>query len=179
MQAALQQIPIGSLASDSDPVRLPARVFLVEDLDYEPLRFTAVALSGGALPRWVRVDHDTGRISVLGQPEASELPLQVQVQLAHSEGAIALAAFTLVADNLAQPLATWTVPLAQRFENAKLEKGVRATLAEHFAQVYDFGRKSTRQRSMGTWLAVVDRMLRLLRSAAGTSLALDPTANTR
>lgn len=136
LQAALQQIPVGALASDTDPVRLPARVFLAEDMDYQPLRFTAVTPSGSTLPQWLRVDQDNGQISALRQPEASELPLQVQVELAHSEGPIALAGFTIVADSLAQPLAAWTVPLAQKFGDAKLEKGVRASLSEHLAEAF-------------------------------------------
>jgi len=179
LQAVLQQIPIRSIVADSDPVRLPARAFLAEEMDYEPLRFAAVSQDGSPLPPWVGIDMDSGQISAARQPAASELPLSIQVELAHSEGAVALAMCTVVADSNSKPLSTWTVPFAQRFNEARLERGVRAAISEHFAEVYDVSRRTPRERSVGAWLDAMSRIMRLLRGAAGTNLALDASAHGR
>merc|ERR1712039_808823 len=101
LQAVLLQIPVSSLGIESDPVRIPARAFLTDEMDYEPLRFTATISSsagGGPIPSWAAVDLDTGSLTLLRQPPLTELPMQMQVEFGHAEGAVHTAAFAITAE---------------------------------------------------------------------------------
>lgn len=180
LQAVLQQIPVSSLGADADPVRIPARAFLSDDADYEPLRFTGTIVGGAALPQWLRLEPDDGRIVASRPPSASELPMKIQADLLHAEGTIAFASCTIVAERFPPSSAPWlvsTAPIAQRYgdpNKCPLERGVRAALLEHFSEVYDFNHRTVRERPLGVWLDAMVRILRLLRAAAGANLALAP-----
>jgi len=169
VNAVLQRIPVAALAPEAGTVRLPARAYLSGEGDYEPLRYKATTSAGGALPMWLRVDPDRGRIIVSKAPPDSELPLQCRVELVHAEGAAEAAAFTIVAESSTPlPWLAATMSIIQRFDPTRcpLEAGVRAALMERFSEMYDFNTKSAQQQSLGAWLASMDRVLRLLRSAS-------------
>merc|ERR1712008_238960 len=69
LAGVLNKIPIHALTDPNEvPVRIPARLVLSDELDYEPLRFRIVALNSGELPKWLRINADTGELQV------SELP---------------------------------------------------------------------------------------------------------
>mmetsp|Transcript_16192 Transcript_16192/g.48089 ORF Transcript_16192/g.48089 Transcript_16192/m.48089 type:complete len:641 (-) Transcript_16192:72-1994(-) len=180
LHAVLQKIPAASLSSEGDPVIIPARMVLSEDLDYEPLRF--MAASDVELPPWARVDSDTGRLALNRLPTANELPAQLRIQFAHAEGRLedtgAHLTVTVIPDMPTQAWVMATKPLVDRFADvskSNLERGVRASLQERFSEIYDFdgngGKGIALQRPLGVWLDVMGRILRLLRSAAGANLA--------
>jgi len=181
LQAVLLQIPVSALGVENDRVRIPARAFLAEDSDYEPLRFSATLSSsagGGPIPSWAQIDADTGLLSVPRQPAMTELPLQMQVEFGMAEGGVAVATCGITAERHSGTSAPWlmaTVPIAQRYHDPNrcpLERGIRVALLEHFNEVYDFSKRQARERPLGAWLETMSRILRLLRSAAGAGLAL-------
>jgi len=180
LQAVLQQMSAASLVADADAVRIPGRAFLSEDKDYRPLRFSATLPSGEALPQWLRIEPDDGRLVTTRMPNTTEVPLKVKVELMHAEGAITSGVCTIVGDRYTPTSAPWftaTGPIAQRYADSNtcaLESGVRKALLEHFSEVYDFHRKSPRERSLGAWLDAMARILGLLRAAAGINMALAP-----
>lgn len=178
LNAVLQRIPAAALAPDGDPVRVPARAFLTDEADYDPLRFGAALSDGGALPDWLLVDADLGRLVAVRPPAEADLPLQLRVELMHSEGRVASAVCTIIAENpsATQPWLAATASIVQRFDPRKcpLERGVRAALVERFSEVYDFGKNAAHPRSLGAWLEVMSRILKLLRSASGAYLEFGP-----
>jgi len=179
LQAVLGQIPFGSL-SEADAVCIPARAFLSDDSDYEPLLFSATTASGAPMPSWLRVNADTGQISASRPPVAAELPVQLRFDLGAAEGPVAKANVGIVAQNFTGSAAPWfiaTTPLAQKYNDSTrcpLERGVWSGLYEHFSEIYDFTRRTSKEKTLGAWLEVVARILRLLRTASGAGLALDP-----
>lgn len=178
IKAVLSKVPVASLLSDAEPVRIPGRLFVTEDRDYPPCRYAASVAGGAALPNWCRVEPDDGRIVVTTAPPSSELPLQIQAELFHSEGRAAHATCTIVSERFSPSQAPWllqTSPIALRYSDPSkcpLESGVRAALLEHFSDVYDFSRSMARDRTLGKWLETMIRIFCLLRAAAGTNLAL-------
>jgi len=173
----LKTVPLHSLVDESEhPVRIPARLFLLEDLDYEPLRFEATQLSG-ELPRWVRLNADTGHLSAAEPVPVITEPLQLRVDFAHAEGVVGAAPCGITPDRLGGPTAPWselTIPIVQRFSDlnlCQLDKGTREGLHEHFAEVYDFKQQSVRERTVGEWVSIMSRVLRMLRSATVANLA--------
>jgi len=175
IQTVLQHIPVNALMNEADQVRIPCRAFLSEDSDYEPLRCHAsLASGGGPLPNWVSLDPDIGWISATRQPTPSELPLQLRVEFAHAEGTVQTANCSVIAESAQSSWMMVTVPIAQRFNEparCPLERGVRAALHEHFNELYDFNKRISRDRPLGAWLQTMGCIMRLLRSAGGSSLA--------
>jgi len=177
VQSVLQQIPIASLAVEADPVRVPGRAFLAEDKDYLQLRYAATTAVGGELPPWLRIEPDDGRLVATKLPPAGDLPLNLKIELFQAEGATSHATCTIVGDRFPHPSGPWLVctpPIGQLFTDGSrcpLERGVRAALHEHVAEVYDFNRRTARERSLGVWLGAMVRIMCLLRSAAGANLA--------
>mmetsp|Transcript_43839 Transcript_43839/g.113188 ORF Transcript_43839/g.113188 Transcript_43839/m.113188 type:complete len:641 (-) Transcript_43839:64-1986(-) len=169
-------IPLTALASRTDIVKIPARAFLTEDLDYEPLRYEGQLATGGSLPAWARMEEDTGRIFSEGQVPQSGL--QLLVEFSHAEGPVGRAACTLTTERFSGPESPWasaTVPIIQRFNDLNvcpLEKGARGVLFEHFGELWDFKLRAVRERPVGVWLETMARILRMLRSGAVCNITL-------
>lgn len=174
-------IPVSAL-EEADEVRIPARVFLQKDSDYQPLLHVG-SVPGGALPSWLRVCSDTGRLSLVNQPASSELPFEFAVSFHHTEGPTTETCSCLLvaetATGLSAPWVKASVPIAQKFvdlQSCTLERGVRNGLLEHFKKLYDFHAKSPHVLSLGAWVSLVSRIAQLLRCAGGANLFLgDPT----
>jgi len=174
VMSVLKAMPLpGIAASQEVRAHIPARVLLFEDLDYEPLRFEASLPGGGELPRWLGVDPDDGRLSAEGAPQVSQ-PLQLKVEFLHAEGIVGAVPCGILP---AGP-EVWkdiTPPVALRFADASacpLERGTRDALQEHFSTVFDFQGGVAREQTLGEWLEAMSRILRMLRSAAVSNVAL-------
>jgi len=181
IEEVLTKIPVYALVKSTDAVHIPARVVLKdEDMDYEPIQFVGQTLTGKELPDWIRVDSDDGRLLVLSAPKSIEddLPLPVKIDLAHAEGPVASVTVKVVGNRYVGNASPWfviTAPIVARFaDTAKclLERGVRTALHDHFSELFDFNRRTVREKTLGAWLQVMNRILCLLRSAAGANLAI-------
>lgn len=173
----LRSVPLESLQSSKQAVRLPAAAFLNKDDDYEPLAFEGSLSDGEPLPSWATLGRASGSlIAQADQTLASEL--QLQIELRHVEGAIGSATCTLTPQRHSGPTSPWALAsehLVQRFNDystCQLDRTARATLQEHLSEVYDFNAKMPRAVTLGAWLAVMARFLRMLRSASMANVTL-------
>lgn len=180
----LQKIPVSSLVrSDSDAVLIPARAFLADDNDYQPISFAGSLTRGTALPQWCQLDPDNGRLVAVRPPGPTDLPMTIQVDLSHAEGHVANALATVIDTRYPPNASPWfsiTVPIVLRYADQNrctLERGVRIALLDHFSEIFDFQRRTAREKSLGAWLQVMTRILCLLRAAAGSNLSLTPAAS--
>lgn len=171
-------LPVASLEAALDPVRVPARGFVIDTDDYEPLRYEAALQDGSDLPAWVNLEQDDGRLVLTSAPNPADLPLQVLVSFYHAEGSTQQARCAIVSESTPLVSAPWnlaTAPLFQKYVDTKscpLERGVRFGLLEHFQEVYDYHGKVPRQLTLGAWLNSMSKIARHLRSASGANLAL-------
>jgi len=174
----LNKIPLHSLVDQGEaPVRIPARLVLSDELDYEPLQFRLAALNGGELPTWLHINEDTGELQVAEVP-AMVQPLALRVEFLHAEGNVGVATCGITPDRLEGLTAPWTeltIPIVQRFSDASLcplETRIREGLQLHFAEVYDFKQQRVRERSVGEWVDIMTLLLRMLRTATCANVAL-------
>jgi len=180
--SVLQQIPLHTLSSSTDLLQIPAKAFLSEENDYEPLRFDGAAAAGGPLPPWAKIESDTGRLFTEGQPPQSALPLRVEFTA--SEGCVGAAECSVVTERhggLSSPWAAATVPIIQLFNDLNLcplEKGARAALLEHFSQLWDFRQRSAKNKSLAAWVETMAIILRMLRSTAVGNITLSSVHRT-
>jgi len=152
--AVLEEIPTESLSSG---LRLPAAAFLPELLDYLPLRF---CLAPGA-PAGLQVQEVTGELR--GSVEGA-----FTVELRHAEGIVR--SVKCVVGGSGRCWEAAAAPLVERF---KVICGLlpAAPLQEQLAELYDFQRKRMRSTSLREWLLVMDKLLRMLRSASVANIA--------
>jgi len=177
LAGVLNKIPLHTLADPSEaPVRIPARLVLSDELDYEPLQFRIAALNNGELPPWLRINADTGELQV-SEPQPLVQPLAMRVEFLHAEGNAGVATCGITPERLEGPTAPWTeltIPIVQRFSDTSLcplEKGIREGLQLHFAEVYDFKQQRVRERSVGEWVDIMTLILRMLRTATCANVA--------
>merc|ERR1711957_496248 len=91
------------------------------------------------------------------------------VELRHAEGVVGSAKCGV--GGSARPWEAAAAPLVERF---KVVCGFlpAAPLQEQLAELYDFQRKRMRSTSLREWLLVMDRLLRMFRSASVANIAL-------
>jgi len=173
----LKTVPIHSLISDNDPVRFPARLVLSDELDYEPLRYDLVVPSNEQLPCGLEVGSSDGHLSAGDHSLAKAVNLRIDV--AHAEGTVGSIPCVVTPERLMAPNAPWiqaTLGVAQRFADSSvcpMEKSARAVLTEHLGELYDFRSQKVRsEKTLGEWLEVMARVLRMLRSTATANVIL-------
>jgi len=185
IQETLANIPISELAQGQPPVHLPGRSYspwklsndpLLCDLDYEPLRYKVTTNSGNMLPGWVSVHPVSGLITVHKQPPREALPLVLAFELISTEGITSRSHFSIVAappDSVPRAWCKLTARVVEQYQ-ATLQHAEVFREKQHFELAWDFSKGSPKELSLGPWLAMMARVLKMLRSAWGTNMHLAP-----
>lgn len=179
LREAVKAIPASSLAAEGgNAVHLPAAAFLSGEHDYSPLRFQFdEASSGSSLPPWLCLGADDGRLALT----AGSLPVlkdkvALRLDLLSLEGKSGCMNFAIAPDlhgGLTAPWSAYTAKIMEKFNSphCQLLEGVRGALSEHLAPVFDFARRTPKDTSLGLWIRIMSRILRMLRSAMVANIA--------
>lgn len=167
----LKDIPVPSISNAAVPVRIPARAFLKNDLDYEPL---SVLLTEPAA--WATVNQDDGQLlAVSGGPPSRPAPLRLE--MLHSEGRVAVADCVVTDPKTQRPMSAATESIVRRFTDLQtkdINRNARFVLQEQLGKVFDFETKTPRDLPLGQWLEITSTILRMLRTTALANVVQRP-----
>lgn len=177
---ALKRIPLHSLKAESHAVRIPARAFVKESADYAPLRCTGTLQGGGAFPGWLRLHPDDARLYTEGAPEAGVAEMSLSLEFRYAEGNVVPATIGITPQKLGGPDAPWvaaTARIVTKFQDERacpLHPSARGMIKEHLGDVFDFQRGAPKDKTLGEWLSVMSKLLRMLRSTAVANINITP-----
>lgn len=168
-------IPVNALAATEGPkVRIPTHAIIDKLDDYEPLEYE---ITSTPVPSWIQLDPVTGELSSSAEWLAGEHVLKFDLRFSDSvAGSIQC---TVLPPSRLGEEASWvqqmTPMIAQRFKNevvCVLDPSVREVLHQHLSELYDFKKQEPRPVSLGLWLAITARLVRMLRCSSVAKMTL-------